>query len=312
LEGQKVAEVEADNIKSYVSLAPTNLSALIIDGMTIHKFCCTCKTYDILKSMKFKYIFVDEVSMLQEKFYKFLLMIKKLKPETRFIISGDYDQLEPVADRISPKYNYARNPAIFELCNFNKVQLTKCRRANDKLFNLIKSDNVPNLTPSNFNTTSKITDYNTHLCFTNKKRININNTMMEAKKINYKGSSITLNKLFWDENSQNVILQVDTPIIAKVNNKDIGIVNNERFNITNIENNIITIQNENKIIQFNVFKDDAFQRCFRVAFATTCHSSQGLSIREPYLIHQFNRYTNKMKYVSLSRATLYEHINIYQ
>ena len=105
---------------------------------------------------------------------------------------------------------------------------------------------------------------------------------------------------------------MDTPIIAKVNNKDIGIVNNERFNITNIENNIITIQNENKIIQFNVFKDDAFQRCFRVAFATTCHSSQGLSIREPYLIHQFNRYTNKMKYVSLSRATLYEHINIYQ
>ena len=54
--------------------------------MTIHKFCCTCKSYDILKAMKFKYIFVDEVSMLQEKFYKFLLMIKKLKPETKFIV----------------------------------------------------------------------------------------------------------------------------------------------------------------------------------------------------------------------------------
>jgi ATP-dependent exoDNAse (exonuclease V) alpha subunit len=84
--------------------------------------------------MKFKYIFVDEVSMLQEKFYKFLLMVKKFKPETKFIISGDYNQLEPVADRISPEYNYARNPALFELCNFNKIQLTKCRRADDKLF----------------------------------------------------------------------------------------------------------------------------------------------------------------------------------
>ncbi len=72
-------------------------------------------------------------------------MVKKFKPETKFIISGDYNQLEPVADRISPEYNYARTPALFELCNFNKVQLTKCRRSDDKLFNLIKSDNVPNL-----------------------------------------------------------------------------------------------------------------------------------------------------------------------
>ena len=77
---------------------------------------------------------------------------------------------------------------------------------------------------------------------------------MKAKKIGYKGSSITLNKLFWDENSQNVILQVDTPIIAKVNNKDVGIVNNEKFKITNIEKNMIAIQNENKTIKFDAVK----------------------------------------------------------
>ena len=33
---QKTSEIEADNIKSYVSLAQTNLAALIIDGITIH------------------------------------------------------------------------------------------------------------------------------------------------------------------------------------------------------------------------------------------------------------------------------------
>jgi energy-coupling factor transporter ATP-binding protein EcfA2 len=312
VEEQKSTEVEADKIKSYVSLAPTNLAALIIDGITIHKFCCVCKSYDILHSMKFKYIFVDEVSMLQEKFYKFLLMIKKFKPETKFIISGDYNQLPTICDRISEHYNYSRNPALFELCNFNKIELTKCRRADDKLFNLIKSDNIPNLTPSNFNTTSHVTDYNVHLCFTNKKRININNALMEAKKIGYEGSSLTLNKLFYDEQSQDVTLQIDTPIIAKVNKKDIGFVNNERFKITKIYKSIITIQNDKNIIEFDAAGDDAFQRCFRVAYATTCHSSQGLTINEGYLIHQWNRYTNKMKYVSLSRATTYENINIYQ
>ena len=63
---------------------------------------------------------------------------------------------------------------------------------------------------------------------------------------------------------------------------------------------------------FDAVNDNAFQRRFRVAFAATCHSSQGLSIKEPYLIHQWNLYTNKMRYVALSRATEYENINIYQ
>ena len=118
--------------------------------------------------------------------------------------------------------------------------------------------------------------------------------------------------MFWDEQSQDVTLQINTPIIAKVNKKDIGFVNNERFKVTKIDNNIITIQNDKNVIEFDAAGDDAFQRCFRVAYATTCHSSQGLTINEGYLIHQWNRYTNKMKYVALSRATTYENINIYQ
>ncbi len=204
-------------IKSYVSRAQTNLAALIIDGITIHNFCCVCKSYDILHAMKFKWIFVNDVSMLQEKFYKWLIMIKKFKPETKFIISGDYNQLPAICDRISEYYNYSRNPALFELTYLNKIHLTKCRRSNDKFINLIKSDNVPNLTSSNFNNTSNVTDCNTHLCFTNKKRIEINNALMEAKKIGYEGVSLTLNKLFWDEQSQEVTLQIDIPRIAKVN-----------------------------------------------------------------------------------------------
>ena len=62
IEELKLTEVEADKIKSYVSLAPKNLAALIISGSTIHKFACVCKSYDILKSLKFKYIFVDDMS----------------------------------------------------------------------------------------------------------------------------------------------------------------------------------------------------------------------------------------------------------
>ena len=63
----KATEIEADKNKTCVSLAPTNLAELINDGTTIHKIAWLIKSYDTLKNTKIKYIFVDEVSMLQEK-----------------------------------------------------------------------------------------------------------------------------------------------------------------------------------------------------------------------------------------------------
>ena len=84
----------------YISLCPTNLAALLVDGMTIHKFSARLKKISNVKNLELDYIFVDEVSMMQEVFYKFLMMIKKRKPEIKYIISGDYNQEKPVNDRI--------------------------------------------------------------------------------------------------------------------------------------------------------------------------------------------------------------------
>ena len=47
------------------------------------------------------YVFIYEVSMLGEVFYKDLMIIMKIKNDIRFIISGEYSQLLPVNDRIS-------------------------------------------------------------------------------------------------------------------------------------------------------------------------------------------------------------------
>ena len=312
MEDQNAAEDEAEKINLYVSLAPTNLAALIINGTTIHKFACLIKSYNILKSMKFKYVFLDEVSMLTEKFYKFLLMIKKLKPDVKFIISGDYNQLKAINDRISSETNYSKSPALFELCDFNKLELTTCRRANDELFNMVKFDNIPNLTPNDFKTSNDITSVNMHLAFTNNKRIEINKIMMKHKEKVYKGSDkLKLKKLLWDEQSQDLILVPDTPIICKVNNQENNLINNERYIITSINGNMITIKNDRQTLTFNAVEDHAFQRLFRVAYCSTCHSSQGRTINEPYMIHEFERYNQNMKYVALSRATEKDLINIY-
>jgi hypothetical protein len=116
--------------------------------------------------------------MLGEVFYKFLMMIKKIKPNTKFIISGDYNQLLPVHDRISSKTDYANSPCLFELADYNKIELTQCRRADDTLYNLIKFDNIPNVKPSDFTETNEYKN-DINLCFTNAKRMEINHIKMK-------------------------------------------------------------------------------------------------------------------------------------
>jgi ATP-dependent exoDNAse (exonuclease V) alpha subunit len=120
---------------------------------------------------------------------------------------------------------------------------------------------------------------------------------------------IKLEKLPYDENSQDVTLVNKTPLIGKVNNSKLGIINNERYIIkkVDIQTKELTIKNDTNEI---VIGADEFQKLFRIGYDFTTHSSQGMSIDEPYTIHEFNRMSKKLKYVALSRSTKHEYINI--
>ena len=135
----------------------------------------------------------------------------------------------------------------------------------------------------------------------------MNAAWKKAKTKNY----IKLDKLPYDENSQNVTLINKTPIVGKVNNSKLGIINNERYIIkkVDIQAKELTIKHD----EYNkemIIKADQFQYLFRIGYAFTTHSSQGLSIDKPYTIHEFNRMSKKLKYVALSRSTKHEYINI--
>ncbi len=67
-------------------------------------FLVTCSNIFLFKSLDFDYIFVDEVSMLGEVFYKFLMVIKKIKSNIKFFISGDYNQLKNILYRKLPRF----------------------------------------------------------------------------------------------------------------------------------------------------------------------------------------------------------------
>jgi ATP-dependent exoDNAse (exonuclease V) alpha subunit len=293
--------------KKHITLCPTNISALLVDGITIHKFSTKLKKQSQVENLDLDYIFIDEVSMLGEVFYKFLMMIKKIRPDIKFIISGDYNQLKPVNDRISIYTDYSNSPCLFELADYNKLQLTKCRRANDTLYNLIKFDNIPNVKPSDFTETNEYKN-DVHICYTNNKRIDIN--IIKMKELNKKKhrKGLKLDGLPYDDRSQAVVLNKKMPIISKVNNEDIGIFNNQRFKIKKIGTFTITIEDDfKKEIKINI---PDFQKYFLPGYATTTHSAQGMSIGEPYTIHEWDRMDQRLRYVALSRSREYSYINI--
>ncbi len=101
------------------------------------------------------------------------------------------------------------------------------------------------------------------------------------------------------------------PVISKINNEKLSIFNNQRFTIIKIDkkNEKITLKykdNDNTIdIEFN-----NFQKLFIPAFSMTCHCAQGLTINEPYSIHEFHKMDKKLRYVALSRSKKYKFINI--
>ena len=286
----------------FQSVAPTNKACRIIDGKTIHRFIATFNLAKF-KQSKVEYLFIDEVSMMCEMFYRFFITIKRSLPNLKYIIAGDFEQLLPVRDRVED-CDYKNSIALHELSDGNRLQLSRCRRSDDVLFNMLLPNNIEKIQKQDFN--NVMTD--AHICFTNKKRIEINKFMMDEATCDK--DYIMLERRRYDKNSQNVKLMIGTPLIARMNNKKENIFNNEIFEITNIDKkkNIFTVvgdeMNDVKIKFHDVTK------FFNVAYCITCHKSQGTTIKTSYTIHEFNKMDKRLKYVALSRASDINFINI--
>ena len=212
--------------KKYIKLAPTNKAARIIGGETLGKYCAK-----ILKSNKsinkFKnldYVFVDEVSMVKELFYQVLILVKHSNPKIKFIISGDFYQLDVVKDRITNR-SYENSRVLFELVDGMKLNLTECKRASAELFNICEAvKHGKEIDISQFDKKKSFIN----ICYTNEMRKKINNERM-ADHLKNKGQTLKIEKLKYDKNSQDFTLMKGMPLIARRNRKDLNIFNNERF-----------------------------------------------------------------------------------
>jgi hypothetical protein len=225
-----------------------------------------------------------------------------------------------VNDRIGV-CDYKHSPALYELCDGDRIQLSKCRRANDELFNLCNPENIHKVKKTQFNK-SHGGFYYTNICYTNRKRIEINEIMM--KKFIEKENKILkdqkkkqlvpliIKKKEKDEYGQDLMLVHNMPIIAKCGNDKFDIMNNKTFKIIKIDSNDIHIIDDAKVRDSPIaIPISKFNDLFNIAFCVTTHKSQGMSISSDYCIHEWELFDNRLKYVALSRSTEKKYIYIY-
>ena len=117
-----------------------------------------------------------------------------------------------------------------------------------------------------------------------------------------KSKSIYVKRLSYDDNSQDMIIQKGTPLIARKGYDKLEIVNNETFIVDKVTDESI------QTTCGKVIDRDQIACLFYPAFCITVHKSQGSTYDQPYMIHEWDKYSDRMKYVALSRATKYDHI----
>jgi 5-methylcytosine-specific restriction protein A len=284
-----IKRLEKEN-KSYICLAPTNKARLNLkNGMTLHMFFLGAH------SKTYQYIIIDEISMIKAEFYQRLLHIKR-NSTTKFILVGDFRQLPPVDDKIKGM-NYKNSIPMHDLSDSNRLELTKNRRSDSIVWNL--AQDVNKINPHDFPANPCVRN----ICFTNTCRKEVNAT--EMKKF-IKGKNTVFFKASNDIYSQEIDLCIGMPVIAYKSNYKIKFFNGETYTVKSIGSQVLLTDGQDE----KTIDSSQFTRYFAPAFCVTVHKSQGETINEPYCIWEWFKFSDKMKYVALTRTTKKEYINI--
>ena len=136
---------------SVIKLAPTHAAKQLIDGITVHSFhrqwqavANSAKSKSAFYGMmrKARFIFLDEISMVQSHFYDFLSDLKKVFPCIRYIMVGHFAQFAPVKDpllsnapnvRRYKSKNYEHSQALHSLVGGYRVDLKIYRRGDKSM-----------------------------------------------------------------------------------------------------------------------------------------------------------------------------------
>lgn len=295
----------------YLAVAPTHVASLLLgeEGSTLDSALSACKHGNYKALGGYKVIILDEKSMCKELFWNALLMLKK-HCNTRFIIVGCWLQLLPVKDR-SADFNYEDSAAIHEICGGNMLHLTKCRRSKDDKGGRALFDQYVNVAEMDIRKFAAEV-YDLSIAATNSV-VHAQNRICMAKHkpsrfLEVKASE----RMIRLKNCQDITLYDNLPLMSCTTKENIKLYNSERWIVKSWNHNEVTLKKAaDHECELKVDTADLAD-WFRPAYCVTAHKVQGLTIREPYTIYQFNKMSDRMRYVVLSRGTTISDVNIYR
>lgn len=250
------------------------------------------RLYNIHKRLKFRRIWIDEFSMIPNTFWN-ILFDACMYHFTTLFLTGDINQIAPIG---SNKINL-KNPIVKML--FGEVTtLTKDWR-NDAGIIKIRDDvlnqkGVPALSTKPFN------DCVNHIVLTHTMRryINLQILKQRGETFEYKDGFINAS--------------IGCTIKSRSNLKELDIFKNELYIVKKKGKDTWTLQNKYYKHEVKITKKD--MNHFDIGYANTYHSTQGLTFKDRFCLHEVTRayeWDHSILYTGITRGTSIKNIDMY-
>ena len=306
-------------------LAFTNKARRNIHGTTIHSAIsingdtekASVKMVENYKGKKV--IVVDEISMISQKLWSYLILLKRISGAT-FILLGDYRQLPAVEDK---EHNYFDSSIIKFLTNNNRIELLVRQRYDKELWDWLEDFYEKGISGNNLKRIDTV-DYNAYnICYYNKTREAVN-----MKYMNFHKSDDALflehKKKDEDDRADSIYIYKNLPVMAIVNklkqNKKSEklqalFCNSDTMTVIDFSEDLITMkldvpdENGNDIVEV---KPSEFHKSFVCNYCSTTHKNQGATISQNIQIWDWKKMQEdrRIGYTAVSRGKNVQQIKI--
>ena len=278
---------------AFTNKAAENLNAETICsvfGINFDTGTATKKKMESERLRNCKHIIVDEVFMVPPYCMNVLVEVKMHYPDIKWVCLGDDFQTKPIGTN---NLNWLKTHALNFLCDGNMCTLvTNMRNDFDDEYIDIISGKF-DTTPYRHNGATKV-----HLVKTNKMRKEINENAMQQYVDTYPlRYSRMISQSIKNHYGQDTWVYQGLPVMCIVNDKKQGLVNS---NLTEVEQVLC----DSVVIDGKVYSDDDFTLKFVPAYAYTNHKVQGVTIRVPFTIHEWDKMAADERYTAFSRCGL--------
>ena len=281
----------------------TNVASSNIGGTTLHKLFKLKIGEDMVPKMEWtsdkKIWVIEEVSQLPTEI--FIAVASAMKQDVQVIALGDMEQILPVGETRSCE------PALKMLFK-QKFVMTQYKRGDANLLEACRVVRRREAIPFEEGIHGEMA-----FCFTREKRAEINNQCIQEhlQKLKHKGcKKVQPIKNQLGEEQEPFYIYKGMPLRCDKTTDET--LNGQRWRVKKIEGDYATLTYEDKELLVDLVEDFIFSP----GYAMTIHSSQGLTISEPYTLYiesaggfsEDDRW--RMIYTAVSRAVKKEQIKV--